>query len=1132
MSKIAAILALLLLSASALAQQDDAANPKVQENPLSILYAKNASGQYIPVLNGLQYDEINEYLRNRIARSDRMQPDRATLANLALTGGLHSEQSQVRAVIVLQIRRAEEKHKNENDWLRIPLGLHEAALIESPEFEGNGECIFQRDRTDGFIAWYRGSDATSITIRLDLSAPTTQLAESSELSLTLPKATQSSFEATIEGQSIIAEVIGGRISDERQEEGSLFVKCVGLQERYQISWRTGDTNTAKPQVPARLDVEADIDATFEQVGIVSSNVKLQLSSNREIGSFDVRVPANAEITLLDRSNYKARARSTSAESAFRQYEINMTTPATEQTVDLRIELRIGSPESAAPDIQTNIAAVEVVDSQSQTTVRQFGQVRLFNKLDARVSWKTGPGVQRVNDVLLDTSPELLAVFKYARQPCSINVWASLETTRVAVTPLQVLSVETNRIYLRSVFQYQIRGGSLNQLTVKLDDWEYDYVTFPDGIQYVDQYDAATSTLTIFFQSPVSDDFELRVRSHKLIEPPTAEMSFPVADADSTSQPVLLIGAADNVMLDFPEHQPRGFLQVAIPTDLREELPAITSTQPVRCFRMQSERQARQFLLNVEVREQRVHLSVTNLVQLSDDTVQIRQRFAFEIQYERLERLRFELPQKVYDLIRDTSRASRISTTINGVSFPAIEWLRSIDVTGSNAIANIQLPEAMIGSSVVDVSYTLDDEDFAVGEVETIDIPLLTSRIEKPGTVSNQIVVNPNGVRVEWPTSDSEWKINQLAKANFPIETMGAAAEGTIGLNAIAASSIGQPKSASVVATADDSIAGDTSEKTRVDRFWVHTTLSNSRRRDQIAFQLHSGRPQVQIDVPGNPSPAAVRVWVNNNEVEEPNRYLNANTLSIPLGDNVAKEDSRRSFLVEVELDYNERPAAGNIAATLPFLTNLSECGRWIWQLTLPPSEHLITSDDRLVPAQPWTWRGWFFSRNPNVQAVLENWVGTTNLRSTPGGNEYVFRSLVPLRTTSIRSASRRALVAVASGCALAFGLMLIYLGELRQPIVLLLAALTLVTFGLLFPGPAVLMAQASVIGVCLALVGQWTALFIRRLSISRQLLQIPAQKRHDSSSFLQHQWSEGTSQAATASMPHQDREVVGADSNG
>jgi hypothetical protein len=65
---------------------------------------------------------------------------------------------------------------------------------------------------------------------------------------------------------------------------------------------------------------------------------------------------------------------------------------------------------------------------------------------------------------------------------------------------------------------------------------------------------------------------------------------------------------------------------------------------------------------------------------------------------------------------------------------------------------------------------------------------------------------------------------------------------------------------------------------------------------------------------------------------------------------------------------------------------------------------------------------------------------------------------------------RSFIVLTASGAALLAGLLLIYLPVSRHPASLLTATILLLAFGLIYPEPALLAAQAAVLGLVLALV--------------------------------------------------------------
>jgi hypothetical protein len=90
-----------------------------------------------------------------------------------------------------------------------------------------------------------------------------------------------------------------------------------------------------------------------------------------------------------------------------------------------------------------------------------------------------------------------------------------------------------------------------------------------------------------------------------------------------------------------------------------------------------------------------------------------------------------------------------------------------------------------------------------------------------------------------------------------------------------------------------------------------------------------------------------------------------------------------------------------------------------------------------------------------------------------GTNRYLFSRLGKAPALTIRVAERSLIVLSASGVALILGLVLIYVPLVRKAGMLFALGLALATLGLLFPEPALLLAQASTLGVLLALFAAW-----------------------------------------------------------
>jgi hypothetical protein len=105
------------------------------------------------------------------------------------------------------------------------------------------------------------------------------------------------------------------------------------------------------------------------------------------------------------------------------------------------------------------------------------------------------------------------------------------------------------------------------------------------------------------------------------------------------------------------------------------------------------------------------------------------------------------------------------------------------------------------------------------------------------------------------------------------------------------------------------------------------------------------------------------------------------------------------------------------------------------------------------------------------QGQLENWAGGRHAVDLPKeSNRYLFSALGSVSRAELRTASRAWIVFLASGAALAAGLVLIYVPRSRHPAVLLIAAVALGGLLLLYPETTLLLAQAASVGLALTVI--------------------------------------------------------------
>ena len=270
----------------------------------------------------------------------------------------------------------------------------------------------------------------------------------------------------------------------------------------------------------------------------------------------------------------------------------------------------------------------------------------------------------------------------------------------------------------------------------------------------------------------------------------------------------------------------------------------------------------------------------------------------------------------------------------------------------------------------------------------------------------------------------------------------------------------------------------------VDRAWFQTCVTQAAagaREDRAVLQLTTRRHELEIALPEGAARDQAAVQLNGTPVSPRTRA--ERVLIVPL---TADVESPRYVL---SLQYHfpgPRPSWGAMRFDFPSLGGDAWIRRAYWQLLLPPEEHLVVSPSQLTGEFVWGWNHFYFGRQPVLsQTDLELWAGLGSVGSTPapaGMNAYLFSSLGRIGPCEVATAGRSTIVFISSGIALLVGLLLIYVKAARHPIVLLVAAAILAGLTATYPELALMAAQASAVGLALALL----AVFLRQLTAGRR----------------------------------------------
>jgi hypothetical protein len=280
--------------------------------------------------------------------------------------------------------------------------------------------------------------------------------------------------------------------------------------------------------------------------------------------------------------------------------------------------------------------------------------------------------------------------------------------------------------------------------------------------------------------------------------------------------------------------------------------------------------------------------------------------------------------------------------------------------------------------------------------------------------------------------------------------------------------------------------------------WLQTWITDDMRQERAAFRFRTVGRLVTVELPPETVANEVEALLDGKPARVASRE--AGRIAVELAPAATELDGRAIALSDalphtLELRYR-RATNDRIVTRRRFtppqwigMTALSEV---YWQIVLPGDAHVIQSPRQLAAASQWQWLGSFWGRRPTrSQDELEKWVGAVSqLAPTAAQNEYLYSGLAAASSIEIVTAPRWLIVLAASGGVLALALTWAYLPAVRRGWILVAGACLLVGLAAAYPTPAVLLAQAALLGVGLAAL----AALIARLGSRTSQWHLPASK--------------------------------------
>ncbi|MCE9547414.1 MAG: hypothetical protein K8T25_18235 [Planctomycetia bacterium] len=1014
-----------------------------------VFYLPDEQGKLHPVPGWT----LEDFRRLIAQQPGRERPPQYSLHRLVARGTVVGDHARLKVEINVKLYG-----QRPGDWVRVPLQMAGAVMEEPPQFSGQGGVFLEyQEAGDGYVAWLRATGEEARQLTLSMLLPLKSIGGGQQLSWNVPRVAPSQLMLLVPLPKVDAEVSEGcTLLPPTPQGAGNELTVLGLAGEFQLTWRAPDQQVSSRE--QQLEVAGAHLVRIER-GQVRTQAQLTIRSlGSEFDRVRVSLPQGARLVGDGQPNLSVVSIGSSPAASGR--------PAAPM-VEVRLNKKTRGPVDVrliceqSYDLGSGPKAVELGGFQVEGAVRHWGNIAVQVAGDWRLVWAEATNVRRVDAVPANLpSDDLTAAFEYFGQPYLLSARILPPTTRVSVEPEYVVDVSAEaaagaaRLQLDAKFKYLVNGAKVFSLSVDMGEWELDDAGLgPAGRVDLNHVVAVPGQpLKIPLVAAVKGEFDIWLKAHRKVPNTAGGLTFglPKPLVDNPGSATVAILPADNVQITPRREAMIGLLPlpVAPPIELppREQTPLYyRSDQPdVR------------FVGDFQVHGREVVAGALNRVRISEHTADVRQALDFDIAYEPVDWLSLDVPQEL-------SRAERVRVTVGGEAVTPVEQhepgVPKLAAGGSDKAAagggqpvegmvrwRLPLRGPRIGRVPVSIRYQVDLERSNATSLQVM-LPLIMPADARQR--SNQLLLEPApGVTVEpvekdWaPDDEQRQAVRDEDGRRYAAKTWTARVGLIIGV-------LERPTLGAVI----------------IHRGWVQSWYAADGRHDQAAYVVSCRDERFTIALPSGAQAAAAEVWLDGQA--QPAKVDSGGQLLLAWP---RTETQRHRLLIRYLV-----PAKGLSwlrPATIPRFPEGTWAQKLYWQLILPPADYLLSAPEKATPEYVWRWQRFQWCRQPLLSSgELADWIGIPEADSVvpTAANQYLLSVSTTGDAYLLSIVPRSALVLLTAGCVLCLGLLWIHVRWMRHPGVVFAAAVTLCGLGLLYPEPAVLLAQVSVFGLVLVL---------------------------------------------------------------
>jgi len=982
------------------------------------------------------------------------------------------------------------------------LGLDEQRLVATFPPSVNSQLLFSAPTPDAKFKSVKGALQGAATPMDESTTNLTLhgLGRGAETTDVVWRKQRSSFEQNVVVHQVEDATLDVRL-DARETvcEATLPVRVFG-----------GETETFKVRLPAGASLVKDEVVATDPDGAAFEIRELSLTfDDSPNDSRRAETPATPEnATSADAA--EAAPPAPAADARPQTLEIKLAQKT--NSAILKIKTRTPAPENA-PD--ADAPAREIAGFEVDGAQKQHGRVKI-SKADG-LDFDVAPLFGIRADV--DASSALAdgeELYVYSSQPFALAARPFVRRVVVNVKPEYQAVVDEKTATLRAKFQYSVYGSKIDEIKIRLRDWNCVDVA-PSGIVDVINIESNASTGETAFPLVAPTDgvveFEL-FATRELDASEDGAFSFPLPTASGAwSEPsTLVVVPVDAIDLtpnpdDCVDLTSKPLRALAPTFELPQSQQSPLAYQTRRRGDSPNDEPPR-FAARVKKQEQKIEIEAKTDVHIgADGSQRVEQTFRYNVEREPLDSIALLAPSSL-----GKTAESNLKIFVDGKAVPAPNaTLEESDENQTRRV--VSLADApKIGSCVVSLQYEGKPLDFDPNFTRYFTVDL--AQPENGTLLSNELTIfAPPGVSVQY-------NANKKTNRFWRLEDSGRAADGrsTFARYASATQEFGAAFTASLN-------ANDNFDSVIVDRAWLQTWLSDAARVDRVAYRLSGYRDRLALRLPDAVRKDRVAVSLDGvpfANVAETNGGLFAEdekTLVVPIPESVRDREYvlELSYVVQPNATSptsdaeSSRPNSNRLDVQFPRFVRLPNADSddavdaqtpqdatddsiWIrrayWQVLTPFNRHVVVDPDDWTPEYVLRRDGFLgsYRRVASIsQTELCDWVGVAEREAIPlEVNSYLFSGFGQPERSRLFVLDRALLILLGGGAALATGLGLLYFPFFRSRSVLFVFALTTTALVALRPYLAFLFLQTTVFGVLLTLGAALLAKFFGRKDAKTQ----------------------------------------------